>query len=923
MSPNGENVGDVTRTKVDGKVVSITIDHDPSTIHVGGYVVTLTEIGHVEKVVSNLDQGYEGQYNQAIVGHRYSEGLDKGHSRFLGYFTNFASGFTTGPNINGYSLDRVEAQIQMGLTKIIGLQPSIAISYTVTFSRARLLVTEGDSSGSTYTVRLGAEPTEDVVVSITGQSGTDLTVSPTSLTFTTANWDQAQTVTVTAAADSDNVNDDVTLVHIPTGGQFLAASDLAVRVDDDEDSDTAELPDAPTSSIQLPARPAPILGPTARRTNATPVISLFGDHNLPYPRLCSFRSNAAYTSRLYSPGPADTDVIYAGDCADVTLRPNTKYFIVFENYPEIPRTSVYADDDFYYVARAQNVNEDAGAAAGWSIRDEAIFDRYIVTDHQPWKRQLSSLPAMLAVYASPTPPVSDGRHGDWHLSTSTSGFSGVRWVLSVAAPSMGPILTGQYVFSVVCFLSDSSVRISLSSSTDTDWPPHGATLELDIGTNHGDSDLYDGSAVRMTVAGEDAQLSNAAAAEIINALVRHAPNGKASLTVTLLDSNDMATGTRTLLMRLNGAELTIPAVQHTCGVTQSQQAALDSPEETEAEDLALQSATVDGSTLTLTYNGTLDVGATPSKTAFTVNVNSSERNIFIVGLGGSNVLLTLSPAVESGDTVTVGYAKPDGSNVIKDTDGNEADSFTAQAVTNNTAAPVTEKSDPVQAPGSLNVARHESGKLRASWTAPTSGPTPTGYTAQWKESGDDWATAADVSEANVKGASHVITGLTDGTAYSVRVMARDDDDDSDPSAEVTATPQETVAPTPSSAAVDGATLTITFSEALDTAEVPDKPAFAVSVARSSRGVDTVSLSGSAVTLTLASAVSSGEAVTVDYTAPSDESAARLQDLVGNAAASFTGQAVTNNTAPAAPLTPPNSQATGNRRSPARPRLGRP
>ena len=38
-------------------------------------------------------------------------------------------------------------------------------------------------------------------------------------------------------------------------------------------------------------------------------------------------------------------------------------------------------------------------------------------------------------------------------------------------------------------------------------------------------------------------------------------------------------------------------------------------------------------------------------------------------------------------------------------------------------------------------------------------------------------------------------------------------------------------------------------------------------------------------------------MTVTNTAPADESAARLQDLVGNAAASFSGQDVTINTTP--------------------------
>ena len=326
---------------------------------------------------------------------------------------------------------------------------------------------------------------------------------------------------------------------------------------------------------------------------------------------------------------------------------------------------------------------------------------------------------------------------------------------------------------------------------------------------------------------------------------------------------------------------------------------------TAAEDLDLQSATVDGSTLTLTYNETLDTSVTPPASAFVVNVNEASRSIMGAGVGGSSVLLLLSPAVEAGDTVNVDYTKPSGSDVIKDTQGRQADSFTGQAVTNNTAPAETERSDPAQTPGSptsLKVSRHESGKLLASWSAPDSGPAPTGYTVQWKESGTNWDDADDVSEASVNGTSHVITGLTDGVEYAMRVVAHKGNADGDPSGEVTATPQETVPPSPSAASVDGATLTITFDEPLDAGETPDKSAFAVTVAGSSRGVDTVSMSGSVVTLTLVTAVFAGEAVTVDYTVPTDDSAARLQDLAGNAAASFSGQDATNDTQDAAPFT---------------------
>ena len=323
---------------------------------------------------------------------------------------------------------------------------------------------------------------------------------------------------------------------------------------------------------------------------------------------------------------------------------------------------------------------------------------------------------------------------------------------------------------------------------------------------------------------------------------------------------------------------------------------------TATEDLGLQSATVDGSTLTLTYNETLDTSVTLPTSAFTVTVNGAARTIMGAGLGGANVLLLLSPAVEAGNTLTVDYTKPSGTDVIKDTQGWEADSFTGQEVTNNTVSAGTGKS---QAPGSptiLKVARHESGQLKASWNAPDSGTAPTGYTLQWKESADDWDDADDVPETDVTGTSHVISGLTDEVEYAVRVIAYNDDVESAPSGEVTATPQETVAPWPSSATVDGATMTITFDEPLDAGETPDNSAFVVTVAGNSRGVSAVAVSGSAVTLTLVTAVSEGDTVTVDYTAPADDSVARLQDLAGNAASSFSGLDAGNNTQAADQLT---------------------
>ena len=62
------------------------------------------------------------------------------------------------------------------------------------------------------------------------------------------------------------------------------------------------------------------------------------------------------------------------------------------------------------------------------------------------------------------------------------------------------------------------------------------------------------------------------------------------------------------------------------------------------------------------------------------------------------------------------------------------------------------------------------------------------------------------------------------------------------------------------------------------------------------------VSGSTVTLTLAPAVATEDAVAVSYAAPPGELVERLQDTAGNAAASFTGRTVTNETAPPAAFT---------------------
>ena len=93
-----------------------------------------------------------------------------------------------------------------------------------------------------------------------------------------------------------------------------------------------------------------------------------------------------------------------------------------------------------------------------------------------------------------------------------------------------------------------------------------------------------------------------------------------------------------------------------------------------------------GTALTLTFNDMLDTMSTPAAAAFDVRAGASTiLSVRSVSISGSTVVLTLAAAARTGETVTVAYTKP-ASNPIMDDAGNELESFTAVAVTNNSTA---------------------------------------------------------------------------------------------------------------------------------------------------------------------------------------------------------------------------------------------
>ena len=86
-----------------------------------------------------------------------------------------------------------------------------------------------EGSEAAYTVALAAPPAADVTVSVASDDTTAATVAPASLTFTTANWSEAQTVTVTGVEDTDQGDESVTITH---SGTKVAAKTVTVTVRD-------------------------------------------------------------------------------------------------------------------------------------------------------------------------------------------------------------------------------------------------------------------------------------------------------------------------------------------------------------------------------------------------------------------------------------------------------------------------------------------------------------------------------------------------------------------------------------------------------------------------------------------------------------------------------------------------------------------
>ena len=160
---------------------------------------------------------------------------------------------------------------------------------------------------------------------------------------------------------------------------------------------------------------------------------------------------------------------------------------------------------------------------------------------------------------------------------------------------------------------------------------------------------------------------------------------------------------------------------------------------------------------------------------------------------------------------------------------------------------------------------------------------------------DDWTITPDEIDLGGTATITIIDDMLDEGPESVtfKVGFEDDARFQAASATLTIKDDEYSGPALQSAELNGAILTLEFSNSLDTTSRPAATSFTVKVdgtAVSLASSNPVSISGSTVTLRLRSAVPAGDTVTVSYTEPG---ANPIQDTGSLVAASFTDEPVSN------------------------------
>ena len=216
-----------------------------------------------------------------------------------------------------------------------------------------------------YWIRLATQPTADVTVEINIPPGSDITDHTTSLTFTPADWDTYQPVTITAAHDDDTMPDPTTTIECTIKGaneySLLTVEDITLHITEDDPPDiiitrsdlTVNEGQSARYTVKLATRP---------RTDITINI------NIPTPSdITAHTTSLTFTTNNWNT-PQTVSVLAAHDDDAATDPPTTIVHTATGLNPNIVMVNIAEDDTQAIIIAPYTLTLDEGQTARYTVK---------------------------------------------------------------------------------------------------------------------------------------------------------------------------------------------------------------------------------------------------------------------------------------------------------------------------------------------------------------------------------------------------------------------------------------------------------------------------------------------------------------------------------------------------------------------------
>ena len=614
----------------------------------------------------------------------------------------------------------------------------------VTVSKTTLTVTEEDMTGDSYTVVLDSEPTANVTVTVAGHSGTDVTPDPTTLTFTSTNWSTAQTVTVTAGDDADTTDDSVALTHsaasTDTGYGGIDIDEVAVTVND---NDTAQV-----TGVSVTSGNARLVTNWTAVDNATGYQVQWKSGNESY--------NTNRQSTVTSGTTTSHTITGLTNGTEYTVRVSATRTDANDGPPSAEETGTPAAPGVTVSTTALTVTEE-----------DTTGDSYtVVLDSEPTANVVVTVAGHAGTDVTPNPTTLTFTASNWDTAQTVTVTAGNDTdtdddmvALTHSAASADNDYGGIDIDEVAVTVNDNDT----AQVTGLTVTPDNARLV----TNWTAVDNATGYQVQWK-SGNESYNTNRQATVTSGTTTSHTITGLTNgteytvrVSATRTDANDGPP---------SAEETGTPAVPIAPGVTVSTTALTVTEEDPTGDSYTVVLDSEPTANVTVTVAGHAGTDVTPNPTTLTFTASNWDTAQTVTVTAGDDVdtdddVVSLTHSAASTDNDYSGIAIGEVAVTVNDND-------TAQ-VTGLTVTP-------------------DNARLVTNWTAVDNA---TGYQVQWKSGNESYNTNRQATVTSGTTTSHTITGLTNGTEYTVRVSAtRTDANDGPPSAEDTGTPAVPIAP---------------------------------------------------------------------------------------------------------------------------------